>query len=151
MAGHRSAKGLRSKRYGDVIMFQPRHKPTAATPLVVLMAIIFSGGGPPVTACACPGSSAQRSTSNCCRVQRCGCQKSSAPTVCCCRKSDPNIPRSSVPTGQDLRVDKSVLWFEVPVGEQQSASQEWAYLSPSRCFSLTFQRSFQSLLCIWRI
>jgi len=121
-----------------------------ATTLLMLVAIAATGFVPVALAEPCVVQDGVKPAA-CATATRCCCGTSPEARACCCRQNDtPSQPPPAAPndTGRTL---KWTPWIDAPLSDLGIAHPEQSNPLPPRSFFTPFQRTIQSLLCVWRI
>ena len=82
---------------------------------------------------------------------RCCCGTSPDTRACCCRQNDAPYPQPPAIPNDSCRTIKWMPWIDELLGQQTFFLPKRSNSLPTPSFSIPFQRSIQSLLCVWRI
>lgn len=132
------------------VMLRPCKNVKAATTLVTLVAMV-AGWIAPVTQ-ACTEQIDLQPAADCSPGAPCCCGNSSDTRACCCRKNDAPFPQPAATPHGIGRTIKVTPCIDALLGQLiMAAPGKRSNSLPPRSFFTQFQRSPQSLLCVWRI
>ena len=123
-----------------------------ATTLLLLVAIATTGFAPVAHATGlCLERDGVKPVSDCATSAPCCCGTSPDTRACCCRQNETPSPQPPATPNDTGRTIKWMPWIEAAFGHLMTAPPARSNSLPLRSFFTPFQRSIQSLLCVWRI
>lgn len=132
-------------------MFRRSKNLKVAVTLLVAVIIVVDGFGPAQASGPCMERDVVKSVLDYATSAPCCCGVSTEQQVCCCRRAA-NLPSLPLAVPNDTgRTLKWIPWIDAPLGELVIVTPERASSLRGRSSFAPFQRSTQSLLCVWRI